>query len=154
MVFGLGLLWAWINMPGGLYGTLWLLGIAYFTVLLPLGVRTIAGVVLQIDKSLEECARVCGAGWGYQMRTITLPLLKPGIIAAWMLLFAASVREVGASLLLMGPHSKVIGPSIVSTWANSGTQLTAAMALMQTFVVMIALVILFRVTRDTKREMS
>ena len=154
LVFGLGLLWAWINIPGGLYGTLWLLGIAYFTVLLPLGVRTIAGVVLQIDKSLEECARVCGAGWGYQMRTVTLPLLKPGVIAAWMLLFAASVREVGASLLLMGPHSKVIGPSIVSTWANSGTQLTAAMALIQTFVVMLALIILFRVTRDTKRELS
>jgi iron(III) transport system permease protein len=154
LVFGLGLLWAWINIPGGLYGSLWLLGIAYFTVLLPLGVRTIAGVVLQIDKSLEECARVCGAGWGYQMRTVTLPLLKPGIIAAWMLLFAASVREVGASLLLMGPHSKVIGPSIVSTWANSGTQLTAAMALIQTFVVMLALIILFRVTRDSQREMS
>ena len=153
LVFGLGLLWAWIHMPGGLYGSLWLLGIAYFTVLLPLGVRTVAGVVLQIDKSLEECARVCGAGWGYQMRTVTLPLLKPGIIAAWMLLFAASVREVGASLLLMGPHSKVIGPSIVATWANSGTQLTAAMALIQTFVVMIALIILFQVTRDTKREM-
>ena len=153
LVFGLGLLWAWIHMPGGLYGSLWLLGIAYFTVLLPLGVRTVAGVVLQIDKSLEECARVCGAGWGYQMRTVTLPLLKPGVIAAWMLLFAASVREVGASLLLMGPHSKVIGPSIVATWANSGTQLTAAMALIQTFVVMIALIILFQVTRDTKREM-
>jgi iron(III) transport system permease protein len=71
-----------------------------------------------------------------------------------MLLFAASVREVGASLLLVGPHSKVIGPSIVSTWANSGTQLTAAMALIQTFIVMIALVILFHVTRDTKRELS
>jgi len=153
LVFGLGLLWAWVNMPGGLYGTLWLLGIAYFTVLLPLGVRTIAGVVLQIDKSLEECARVCGAGWGYQMRTVTLPLLKPGILAAWMLLFAASVREVGASLLLIGPHSKVIGPSIVSTWANSGTQLTAAMALIQTFIVMFALILLFQITRDTKREL-
>ncbi len=116
--------------------------------------RTIAGVVLQIDKSLEECARVCGAGWGYQMRTVTLPLLKPGVIAAWMLLFAASVREVGASLLLMGPHSKVIGPSIVATWANSGTQLTAAMALIQTAVVMVALIILFRVTGSTRRELS
>lgn len=152
MVFGLGLLWAWINMPGGLYGTLWLLGLAYFTVLLPLGVRTIAGVVLQIDRSLEECARVCGAGWLYQMRTVTLPLMRPGIVAAWVLLFAASVREVGASLLLMGPHSKVIGPSIVATWANSGTQLTAAMALIQTFVVMLALLILLAVTSDRQRE--
>ena len=159
MVFGLGLLWAWLNMPpvpglGPLYGSIWLFGIAYFTVLLPLGVRTIAGVVLQIDRSLEECARVCGASWAYQMRTVTLPLLKPGIIAAWMLLFAASVRELGASLLLMGPQTKVIGPSIVDTWANSGTELTAAMTLIQTFTVLIAIVMVFRVTRGMTREMA
>ena len=82
MVFGLGLLWAWLNIPIPIYGTLWLLALAYFTVMLPLGVRTLAGVVLQIDKSLEECARVCGASWAYQMRTITLPLLKPAIVVA------------------------------------------------------------------------
>ena len=72
--------------------------------MLPLGVRTLAGVVLQIDKSLEECARVCGASWGYQMRTVTLPLLKPGILAAWLLIFMACVRELGASVFLMGPQ--------------------------------------------------
>src|SRR5947208_521796 len=59
------------------------MALAYFTVLMPLGVRTLAGVVLQIDKSLEECARVCGASWGYRMRTVTLPLLRPGIMAVW-----------------------------------------------------------------------
>src|SRR6185503_7395681 len=93
LVFGLALLWAWLNMPIPIYGTLWLLALAYFTVMLPLGVRTLAGVVLQIDKSLEECARVCGAGWAYQMRTVTLPLLKPGILAAWLLIFMAYVRR-------------------------------------------------------------
>src|SRR3954468_13906701 len=103
LVFGLGLLWAWINIPIPIYGTLWLLGIAYFTVFLPLGLRTIAGVVLQVDKSLEECARVCGASWIHQMRTISLPLLRPGLAAAWLLIFIASVRELGASIFLMGP---------------------------------------------------
>jgi iron(III) transport system permease protein len=97
MVFGLALLWAWLNIPIPIYGTLWLLALAYFTVMLPLGVRTLAGVVLQIDKSLEECARVCGASWGYQLRTVTIPLLRPGIIAAWLLVFIASVRELGVS---------------------------------------------------------
>ena len=159
MVFGLALLWAWLNMPalpgfGPLYGSLSLLAIAYFTVMLPLGVRTIAGVVMQIDKSLEECARVCGAGWGYQMRTVTLPLLKPGLIAAWLLIFMASVRELGTSVFLMGPHSKVIGPSIVSSWSNTGTELTAAMALIQTFTVLLALVIMFRVTRGVTKELT
>jgi len=82
MVFGLGLLWAWLNIPIPIYGTLWLLGLAYFTVFLPLGVRTLAGVVMQIDPGLEECARVCGASWIRQMRTVTLPLMRPGITPA------------------------------------------------------------------------
>ena len=154
LVFGLALLWAWINIPIPIYGTLWLLAIAYLTVMLPLGVRTLAGVVLQIDKSLEECARVCGASWLYQMRTVTLPLLKPGILAAWLLIFMACVRELGTSVFLMGPNAKVIAPSIVAAFASSGTELTAAMALIQTATVIVALVILFRLTRGATKELS
>jgi len=154
LVFGLALLWAWLNIPVSIYGTLWLLALAYFTVMLPLGIRTLAGVVLQIDKSLEECARVCGAGWVYQMRTVTLPLLRPGILAAWLLIFMACVRELGVSVFLMGPNAKVIAPSIVSAFASSGTELTAAMALIQTFTVIVALIILFRVTRGMTKELA
>jgi iron(III) transport system permease protein len=156
LVFGLGLLWAWLwvgqVLPFTLYGTLWLLGLAYLTVLLPLGVRTLAGVVLQIDKSLEECARVCGASWGYQMRTVTLPLMRPGIVAAWLLIFISSVRELGASLFLMGPHSKVIGPAIVDAWLTASSELSAAMALVQTGVVFIAVIFLLRITRRYSGE--
>lgn len=150
LVFGLGLLWAWINIPIPIYGTLWLLGIAYFTVLMPLGLRTIAGVVMQVDASLEECARVCGASWGYQMRTVTLPLLRPGLVAAWLLIFIASVRELGVSIFLMGPHSKVIAPAIVNSWLSSSSELSAAMALMQTAMVFAAVAILFRVARRVR----
>jgi iron(III) transport system permease protein len=147
LVFGLGLLWAWINMPIPLYGTLWLLGIAYFTVFLPLGLRTIASVVLQVDPSLEECARVCGAGWVYQMRTVTMPLLRPGLVAAWLLIFIASVRELGVSIFLMGPNSKVIAPAIVNSWLSSSSELSAAMALIQTATVFIAVAIMFSLAR-------
>ena len=147
LVFGLGLLWAWLVIPIPIYGTLWLLGIAYLTVLLPLGLRTLAGVVLQIDRSLEECARVCGASWTYQMRTITLPLLRPGIVAAWLLIFISSVRELGASIFLMSATSKVIAPAIVNSWLTSSTELSAAMALLQTASVFIAVILLFRITR-------
>lgn len=152
MVFGLALLWAWLHIPIPLYGTLWLLGLAYFTVLLPLGVRTLAGVVLQVDKSLEESARVCGATWIYQLRTITLPLLKPGILAAWLLLFIASVRELGVSIYLMGPDSKVIAPAIVNSWSSSGTELTATIAVLQTGTVFIAVMVLLAVTRKLSRK--
>jgi iron(III) transport system permease protein len=147
LVFGLGLLWAWINLPIPIYGTLWLLALAYFTVFLPLGLRTIASVVLQVDPSLEECARVCGAKWIYQMRTVTMPLLRPGLVAAWLLIFIASVRELGVSIFLMGPNSKVIAPAIVNSWLSSSSELSAAMALIQTATVFVAVAILFSLAR-------
>lgn len=153
MVFGLGMLWAWLNMPLPIYGTVWLLALAYFTVLLPLGVRTLAGVVLQIDRSLEECARVCGASWGHQLRTVTLPLLRPGILAAWLLLFIASVRELGVSIFLVGPNAQVIAPAIVSAWISSSTELSAALALIQSVAVFVALGVLLRAARRYSGEL-
>ena len=76
-----------------------------------------------------------------------LETLVPGLVAAWLLLFIASVRELGASILLMGPHSKVITPSIVESWFGTSSELTAAMALIQTLVVAIAMIVLVAVTR-------
>jgi iron(III) transport system permease protein len=118
---------------------------------MPLGIRTISGVMLQVDKSLEECAQMCGASWGYRLRTVTMPLLWPGLVAAWLLLFVASVRELGASILLMGPHSKVITPAIVESWFATSSELTAAMALIQTLVVALALAVLLAITRRAVR---
>jgi iron(III) transport system permease protein len=147
LVFAFGMMWAWLVFPVPIYGTLWLLLIAYLTVFLPLGVRTISSVMLQIDRSLEECAEMCGAPWAYRMRTITMPLLRPGIMAAWLLLFIASVRELGASILLMGPNAKVLTPAIVESWFSTSSELTAAMALIQTAVVAVAMGIFLVLTR-------
>ena len=152
LVFAFGMLWAWLIFPIPIYGTLWLLLIAYLTVFLPLGLRTISGVILQIDRSLEESAQMCGATWGYRLRTVTMPLLKPGLIAAWLLLFIASVRELGASILLMGPKAKVITPAIVESWFSTSTELTAAMALLQTVAVVAALLVLFAVARRAVQQ--
>src|SRR6187455_2786175 len=147
LVFAFGMMWAWLVFPIPIYGTLWLLLIAYLTVFLPLGLRTVSGVILQIDRSLEESAQMCGASWGYRLRTVTMPLLKPGLVAAWLLLFIASVRELGASILLMGPNAKVITPAIVEAWFSTSSELTAAMALLQTLAVGAALAVLFAVAR-------
>jgi iron(III) transport system permease protein len=152
LVFAFGMMWAWLVFPIPIYGTLWLLLIAYLTVFLPLGVRTISSVLLQLDKSLEECGEVCGASWSHRMRTITMPLLRPGLLAAWMLLFIASVRELGASILLMGPHSQVITPAIVDAWFGSSSELTAAMALIQTVVLGLAVAVFTLLTRRASRQ--
>ena len=117
-----------------------------------LGVRTISGVLVQLDKSLEECGEVCGASWFYRMRTITMPLLRPGLIAAWLLIFVASVRELGASILLMGPNSKVLTPAIVEAFFSSSSELTAAMALIQTVVVGAVMLVFLTVSRRAARH--
>jgi len=148
LVFAFGMMWAWLIIPLPIYGTIWLLLIAYLTVFLPLGMRTISGVMLQLDKTLEESAQMCGAPWIYRLRTVTVPLLRPGLLACWLLLFIASVRELGASILLMGPHSKVITPAIVESWFATSAELTAAMALIQTAVVAVAMGIFVMLTRQ------
>src|SRR5262245_7848222 len=154
LVFAFGMLWAWLVFPIPIYGTLWLLLIAYLTVFMPLGIRAISGVMLQIDRSLEESAQMCGAPWGYRLRTVTMPLLKPGLVAAWLLLYIASVRELGAAIFLLGPHAKVITPAIVESWFSTSTELTAAMALLQTVAVVAALAILFAVARRAVQQGS
>ena len=147
LVFAFGMLWAWLVFPIPIYGTLWLLLIAYLTVFLPLGVRTISGVILQIDTSLEESRpdvrRRLGLPPAHRHHAAALA----GLIAAWLLLFIASVRELGASILLMGPNAKVITPAIVESWFSTSSELTAAMALIQTLVVAVALAVLFAVAR-------
>ena len=153
LVFGLALMQVWLIIPIPIYGTLWLMALAYFTVLMPLGVRTLAGVVLQIDKSLEESARVCGASWTYQMRTVTLPLLRPGIIAAWLLVFIASVRELGVSIFLVGSNAKVIAPSIIDAWLSSSSTLSSALALIQSAAVFIALFVMLKAARRYSGEL-
>jgi iron(III) transport system permease protein len=147
LVFAFGMMWAWLVFPIPIYGTFWVLLIAYLTVFMPLGVRTISGVVMQLDRSLDECGQVCGATWAYRMRTITAPLLRPGLLAAWLLIFVASVRELGASILLMGPASKVMTPAIVEAWFSSSSELTAAMALIQTVVIAATMVLFGVLTR-------
>ncbi|MGE0749013.1 MAG: ABC transporter permease [Variibacter sp.] len=150
LVFAFGLLWAWLQFPGKMYGTLVLLWLAYMTVFLPIGVRTIASVVFQLDKSLEEAAKVSGAGRLYQLRRVTVPLLKPGLIAAWILLFIVSVRELGASILLVGPNSKVISPSIVEAYQVIGREQAATLAIIQLVVLLVAMILMLRFTKTAQ----
>lgn len=141
LVFAFGVMWAWLTIPIPLYGTIWLLLIAYVTVFIPLGLRSVSGVLMQIDRSLDECGKMCGGNWWDRLKTINIPLWAPGLWAGWMLIFIASVRELGTSILLVGPNSQVLAPAIVDSWSFSSSELTAAIAIIQTLVTVAAIVI-------------
>ncbi|TAM86998.1 MAG: iron ABC transporter permease [Candidimonas sp.] len=146
LIFAFGFLWMVLSLPIPLYGTLWAVLLAYVIVFLPLAYRGMSGVIVQIDRSLEEAARVEGAGWSRMMRTITVPLLKTGIVANWALLFMISVREVSASLFLSGPGTQVLGPAIFSFWDSGGLPKVSALAVVQAAIIMVCLIIVRRLT--------
>lgn len=151
LIFAFGFLWMILTLPIALYGTLFAVLLAYIVVFLPLAYRGMSGVVVQIDNALEEAARVGGADWWRTLRTVTVPLLKSGILATWALLFMVSVREIGASLFLSDAHTPVLGPSIFSFWDSGGLPRVSALAMVQAVIILAAL---YAVRRWAGREIK
>lgn len=147
LIFAVGFLWMILALPIKLYGTLGAVLLAYVVVFLPLAYRGMSGVVVQIDKALEEAARVSGASPMRVLRTVILPLLRPGLVATWALLFMVSVREISASLFLSGPNTQVLGPAIFSFWDSGGMPRVSALAVVQALIILVALTVV-RVTAD------
>jgi iron(III) transport system permease protein len=151
LIFAVGFLWMILALPLKLYGTLFAVLLAYVIVFLPLAYRGMSGVVVQIDKALEEAARISGANAARIARTITLPLLRPGLLATWALLFMVSVREISASLFLSGPNTQVLGPAIFSFWDSGGMPRVSALAVVQALIILIALTVVRSLAnRDVK----
>jgi len=69
-------------------------------------------------------------------------------MAAWVSIFIVSIREVGASILLISARTKVIGPAIIESWEATGTQLTSALAIVQSLMIFAVLVVVMRLIRS------
>jgi len=141
LVYGLGLIWAYIQTP--LYGTVWVLLLAYVAKFLPYGIMVSRSAIIQVHPDLEEGARMSGASGLTTLRAITMPLLKPTLIAILFFVMLMSIKELSASLLLYTQNSQVLS---VLTWhfMDAGNyQFAAAIGMIQTLM-MVALVVLTR----------
>ena len=118
IVLGLAILIFYLNFKIGVYGTLWILFIAYLTRFLPYGMRYNTTSMLQIHRELEESAQMSGASWITTFRRILLPLLKPGLIAGWIYIVIVSTRELSTSILLYSPGTEVVSVVIWELWEN------------------------------------
>lgn len=138
LVFGIGLLWAYLQTP--LYGTIWILLLAYVAKFLPYGILVSHSGILQIHPELEQSARMSGASALQALRRITVPLVKPTLIAVFFFVMLMSIKELSASILLYSDRSQVLS---VLTWhyMDAGNyQFAAAIGVVQTLL-MLALVI-------------
>jgi iron(III) transport system permease protein len=132
LVVGVAYLWAWIGIPGGLYGTIWILALAFIARFMPDTVKALSTSFLQIHRELEEAAWVCGTGTLATIRTVVLPLARPGVIASMTLLFVLALRELGSSLFLYTSNTMVMSVLLLDYYEGGNVGKTAAFSLVQT----------------------
>ena len=118
LVMGLAIMVCYLAIGGGIYGTIWILFIAYVTRFLPYGMRYNGTSMIQLHRELEESAAMSGASWAGSFRRVVLPLLKPGFIAGWIYIVIVSVRELSSSILLYSPGTEVVSIVIWELWQN------------------------------------
>ena len=118
LVLGLAIMVFYLNVNVGVYGTIWIMLIAYVTRFMPYGLRYTTTSMVQIHKELEESAAMSGASWGITFRRIILPLLKPGLLAGWIYVMIVSIRELSTSILLYSPDTQVMSIVIWELWEN------------------------------------
>jgi iron(III) transport system permease protein len=145
IVFSMGVLLIAIRTP--LYGSLAVMLIAYLARFMPVGQRSISGVLLSLSPELEEASRACGSGYGRTLRRVTLPLLKPGIAAAWLLFFVLFLRELPISILLWQSGGEVMSVALWMLLEHATSGKAAAYAVMQSAMILGIVVIFQFVTR-------
>jgi iron(III) transport system permease protein len=118
IVLGLSIMICYLTLGVGIYGTIWIMLIAYVTRFLPYGMRYNMTSMIQIHKELEESAAMSGASWSTTFRRILLPLLKPGMLAGWIYVVIVSIRELSSSILLYSPGNEVVSIMIWEFWQN------------------------------------
>jgi iron(III) transport system permease protein len=146
IVAGLALLWVFLFFKpiSPLKSTLFSVWLAYTIVWLAYGMRLITGTLLQVGPELEESARTIGASPLRTQFDVTLPLIRYGMIASWLLIFLIFVREYSTGVYLLGPGTEVIGSLLVSLWGTGAIDLVSALSVVNVLMIATGLLVALR----------
>src|SRR5262249_5079352 len=137
--FSWGRLCGCIFLPVPIYGTIWMLLIAYIAHYIPFGVRATASGLAQLSVELEESSRIHGESWTGTMRKIVVPLLKPALATGWILLFIEFIRSLSLSILLYTPESIVMPVVTYELYETGAYPALAAFSVLQTALMFVAI---------------
>jgi iron(III) transport system permease protein len=127
IVLGVSLIWVYLTLPIPIYGTIWVLLLAYITKFMPYGIRAASASMIQINKELEEASLTAGGTWFQTFWKVILPLLMPGFTAGWIYISIIALRELSTSILLYSYNSTVLSIMAFDLW--EGGQYTYVCAL-------------------------
>lgn len=153
IVLGVAMIQLALRTPFGLYGSIWLIAIAFIIRYMPYGMRYAQPGVMQIHRELEEAAGVSGATQPSIFRRIVLPLLSPALIAGWLFIFLLAAKELSIAVLLAGTNSKTIAVAMFDQWTNGQPGEVAALGIIWTILMSCcAGVMIFLTRKDSKSE--
>ena len=118
IALGIGILSAWILVPGGIYGTLWILLLAYITAHVPIAMQFVSSALHRIHTELEDASRVAGQSALGTILRIDLPLMRPALIGGWLLMYVVILREVSLVILLYNPATIVLAVGLMDVWSS------------------------------------
>ncbi|TVQ96046.1 MAG: iron ABC transporter permease [Desulfovibrionales bacterium] len=155
-VIGVAMILAWSNPLFGptLYGTIWILLVAYLMRYMAFGLQSTRATLQQIHNSLEEAAWTSGAGGLRTLKDITLPLLRPGLVAGWVLIFISSFNELTVSVLIWTSGSETIGVWIFLMQDSGFIGRASALAVLCLPVMLILYVLMQWLGRLEEHKMS
>lgn len=158
IIVGIGFLWAFLLIPGigAIRNTIWVLTLAFIMRHLPLGFSSISPAVLSVSPELDRAARVSGATWLGVARSILLPLLRPALLSAYVLLLITFLKEYAVALFLFAPGSQVIGTTMIELWRQGNSGPISALATVQLVITFVIIVLSRRLlgVRFTRGEMN
>ena len=120
IVMGLALMFLYLHVPVPIYGTIWILLIAFVTKYMPWATRNTNAALLQIHKELEEASEVSGASWWQTFRRVLVPLLVAAFASGFLYIFSHIMREISTAILLYSPQSNLLSIIIWELW-QAGT---------------------------------
>jgi iron(III) transport system permease protein len=139
VVFAVALLWSYIFLPLPIYGTIWMLLIAYVSHYIPFGVRAATAGLAQVSPELEESARISGASALTTLWRIVIPLIKPALVAGWILMFVEFIRSLSLSILLYSDDSIVMPVVVYELYETGAYPALSAFSVLQTILVFAAI---------------
>jgi iron(III) transport system permease protein len=120
IVLGMALVFLYLSLPVPIYGTLWILLIAFVTKYMPWATRNTNAALLQIHKELEEASEVSGATWLQTFGRVLAPLLIPAFASGFLYIFSHIIRDISLAILLYSPRSNMLAIVIWELW-QAGT---------------------------------
>ena len=149
-VIALGVILAWSGKFGiNLYNTVWIILLAYIARYMAFSLKANSAALEQVHDSLVEAARSCGATMWQSLKDIVIPLVRPGMLAAFFLIFLPSLRELTVSIMLYAPTTRTIGVAIYTLNEDGETVISAALAGIDLIIIIVGQSI---INHFTKKE--